>query len=71
MLPKPAHLGSTYAAQFADLSVVAAYHLRPPYPGETFEVLDRLVIDQPRAVLDVGCGTGEFARPLSRLSRSR
>lgn len=67
MLPKPAHLGPTYAAQFADPSVVAAYHLRPPYPAETFEVLARFVVDQPGTVLDVGCGTGELARPLANL----
>lgn len=67
MLPKPAHLGPAYAAQFSDMSVVEAYHLRPPYPSEASEVLGRLVVDQPRAVLDVGCGTGELARPLARL----
>lgn len=64
MLPKPNHLGPAYAAQFTDPSVVAAYHLRPPYPADLFDVLDRLIVDTPRAVLDLGTGTGEIARPL-------
>ena len=62
MRPKPLHLGPQYAAQFADPSVVGAYHLRPSYPTETFDILAALVVDEPRAVLDVSCGTGELAR---------
>lgn len=65
MLPKPAHLGPEYAAQFADASVAAAYPNRPPYPDETFEILVGLVAEAPRAVLDAGCGTGDLARPLA------
>lgn len=64
MLPKPDHLGTEYASQFADPSVVAAYRCRPPYPDEVFDILTGLVRDQPRAVLDVGTGTGEIARGL-------
>src|SRR5947207_15956107 len=67
MLPKPAHLGPRYGAQFADPSVVAAYPHRPPYPAEVFEILVGLVIDAPRAVLDAGCGTGDLARRLAEL----
>lgn len=62
---KPEHLGPAYAAQFSDPSVVAAYHLRPPYLDEIFDVLTGLIVDQPRVVLDVGTGTGEIARRLS------
>ncbi len=65
MRPKPAHLGPEYASQFSDPSVIAAYHRRPPYPAEVFDVLAKLVIDEPRSVLDVGCGTGEIARGLA------
>ena len=66
MMPKPAHLGSRYASQFADPSVVAAYNLRPPYPDETFRILESLVDGDAGVVLDIGCGTGELARPLAR-----
>lgn len=65
MRPKPAHLGPDYAAQFSDPGVVAAYHLRPPYPPEAFDLLVGLVVDEPRAVLDIGCGTGAIARGLA------
>lgn len=65
MIPKPRHLGPDYAAQFADPGIVAAYHHRLPYPAELFTVLDRLIVDTPRVVLDLGCGTGEIARRLA------
>jgi SAM-dependent methyltransferase len=63
VLPKPAHLGPEYGGQFADRSVVAAYHLRPPYPAAVFDTLVSLVVP-PGTVLDIGTGTGEIARPL-------
>src|SRR5262249_55186769 len=63
--PKPDHLGPEYAAQFGDPSVVAAYRHRPPYPAEVFDILVGLIADEPRAVLDVGTGTGEIARGLA------
>lgn len=62
--PKPGHLGPEYAAQFQDEAVAAVYHLRPPYPDELFDVLAGLVVDEPGAVLDLGCGTGEIGRRL-------
>ena len=65
MMSKPEHLGPEYAAQFADPSIVAAYHLRPPYLDEVFDVLTGLIVDRPRIVLDAGTGTGEIARPLA------
>ncbi|MBO0780452.1 MAG: methyltransferase domain-containing protein [Ktedonobacteraceae bacterium] len=64
MLPKPEHLGSEYADQFKDRSVAAVYRHRPPYPEETFQILAGLITDQPRHVLDAGCGTGDLARRL-------
>src|SRR4051794_7774514 len=67
MLPKPHHLGSKYAAVFQDQSVVAAYHHRPTYPAELFPIIANLIADAPRAVLDVGCGTGDVTRPLAPL----
>lgn len=63
--PKPAHLGLQYAAQFQDAAIVAAYPARPPYPTEVFDRLVALRVGPERA-LDIGCGTGDIARPLAR-----
>lgn len=62
MKPKPKYLGSEYSAPYKDRSVLEAYRYRAPYPPETFEILAELITDEPRVVLDVGCGTGEVAR---------
>jgi len=64
MRPKPAHLGPTYGAQFADPPVVDAYAHRAPYPPHLFTLLETLIRDTPRVVLDAGCGRGEIARGL-------
>ena len=64
-IPKPKHLGPDYADQFKDQSVADAYVNYPPYPAEVFEVLESLIQDAPRIVLDLGCGTGDVARPLA------
>jgi trans-aconitate methyltransferase len=64
MIPKPKHLQPPYGAQFKDESVVSAYQYRPEYPVELFEVVSDLISDEPRRVLDVGCGTGYVARYL-------
>jgi SAM-dependent methyltransferase len=50
---------------FRDQSVAEAYPNRPPYPTAIFDLLADLIVDTPRAVLDVGCGTGDVARPLA------
>lgn len=63
--PKPRHLERDYAEQFKDRSVVESYAARPPYPDESFDILDELLADQPRVVLDAGCGSGSLARPLA------
>ena len=64
MIPKPNGLQPKYGAQFKDQSIVAAYQHRPRYPQEVFKILSALITDQPRHVLDVGCGTGFIARHL-------
>lgn len=64
MNPKPAFLGIQHASRFQDQSVVDRYHLRPTYPPETFDILTQLIVDEPRAILDAGCGPGELARYL-------
>ncbi|GER91367.1 hypothetical protein KDW_55290 [Dictyobacter vulcani] len=64
MKPKPSHLGLKYAEQFQDRSIVDVYHHRPVYADEAIKKLAELVTDEPRSVLDVGCGTGDLARRL-------
>ena len=64
-IPKPKHLGPEYAAQFKDRSVAAAYVNYPPYAPEVCQVLAGLIQDEPRVVLDMGCGTGDVARTLA------
>jgi ubiquinone/menaquinone biosynthesis C-methylase UbiE len=53
---------------FTDAAVARAYRRRPTYPPETFEILDRLIVE-PRVVLDVGAGTGAIARRLLRYAK--
>lgn len=67
--PKPAHLGPVYAAQFQDEAIADAYYARPSYPDEVFDILLELLAGAThpsRAVLDLGCGTGDIARPLAK-----
>jgi SAM-dependent methyltransferase len=68
MLPKPAHLGPNYAAQFQDAAVVEAYPSRPPYPEAVFDLLESLAVE-PAIALDAGCGTGDIARRLAQRMR--
>jgi SAM-dependent methyltransferase len=64
--PRPAHLGSAYAAVFRDPSVVASYASRPAYPAALFDLLVGLADPACPFVLDAGTGTGDLARPLAR-----
>ena len=50
---------------FGEAGVAVAYRHRPPYPDEVFAVLERLIEDRPRVVLDIGAGEGALARPLA------
>lgn len=52
---------------FADPEVARAYRQRPPYPDETFAILEKLLVE-PRAVLDVGTGNGALARRIVRFA---
>jgi SAM-dependent methyltransferase len=63
--PKPAFLGPEHGAAWQDRDVAAAYHARPPYPDEVFGLLGRVLVDEPRVVLDLGCGTGVIARQMA------
>jgi ubiquinone/menaquinone biosynthesis C-methylase UbiE len=53
------------AAVFGQPGVADAYQHRPPYPDEVFDLLERLITDRPRTVLDIGAGEGALARPLA------
>jgi ubiquinone/menaquinone biosynthesis C-methylase UbiE len=53
------------AAVFGHPGVADAYQHRPPYPDEVFDLLERLITDRPRSVLDIGAGEGALARPLA------
>jgi len=64
VVEKPPHLGEQYAAQWEDASMADAYPCRPPYPDAVFEILGDLV-ERQGFVLDLGCGTGDIARPLA------
>jgi ubiquinone/menaquinone biosynthesis C-methylase UbiE len=53
------------AAVFAHPGVAHAYQHRPPYSAELFDLLEQIITDRPRTVLDVGAGEGALARPLA------
>lgn len=63
----PSYLRADVAAAFQDRNVAASYRYRPRYPPETFGIVAGLIVDEPRNVLDIGCGTGFMARPLAPL----
>ncbi len=62
---RQAAFAAEHAGRWCDADAARSYASRPPYPDETFDVLESLIADEPRAVLDVGCGTGKLARPLA------
>jgi SAM-dependent methyltransferase len=65
--PKPPHLAAEYGAQFRDEEVAAAYAHRPPYPPETYVILESLIGPRPRTVLELGAGTGDLTVGLAPL----
>ncbi|HET9016461.1 MAG TPA: methyltransferase domain-containing protein [Thermomicrobiaceae bacterium] len=64
-MERPHYLGEAFSSAFRDRDVARAYRHRPPYPAALFDRLLGLMAPGPRAVLDVGCGRGEVARPLA------
>lgn len=64
-LPKPEQWDARYGTAFQDQGVAEAYVHRPPYPEQLFELMRGLIVDEPRNVLELGCGTGEIARRLA------
>ncbi len=69
MQPSPQDVRTFYADTFKDQRVVDAYRHRPPYPDEVFEILEGLLTDEPRTVLDVGAGSGDIARRMVNAAR--
>jgi SAM-dependent methyltransferase len=61
---RPADRGAL-AAAFGYPGVADAYRHRPPYPPEVFGILEQIITDRPRRVLDLGAGEGALARPLA------
>lgn len=57
------------ALQFCEPNVVSTYTCRPPYPQETFQILESIGANSSATVLDLGTGTGEIARTLSKQVR--
>jgi ubiquinone/menaquinone biosynthesis C-methylase UbiE len=68
MNDKPSCWDEKYATAFQEASVAEAYQYRPPYPAAAFEILNTLITDTPRRVLDAGCGTGALARHLTSIA---
>jgi SAM-dependent methyltransferase len=66
MSERPEFWGARHSERFADASIIAAYRYRPPYPDVLIDRVVALITEEPRAVLDVGCGPGNLARPLLR-----
>jgi SAM-dependent methyltransferase len=58
-------LRDEHALRWQDADAARSYASRPPYPDETFDLLEELLVDEPRHVLDLGCGTGKLARALA------
>jgi SAM-dependent methyltransferase len=69
MQPEPQDARTFYADAFKERRVVNAYRHRPPYPDEVFAILAGLLTDEPRAVLDVGAGSGDLARRMVEFAR--
>lgn len=62
--PKPECWAQEHASAFNEETSVRAYHHRPPHPRALIATLAGLVTDEPRHVLDLGCGPGDLARQL-------
>lgn len=64
-IPRPPQFTNVHATRWQDADAAGAYKHRPTYPPATFDFLLSLITDEPRAALDLGCGTGNIARPLA------
>jgi SAM-dependent methyltransferase len=64
-LRHPPQFDPEHASRWRDPDAAASYRNRAPYPAEVFDLIEALVVDEPRSVLDAGCGTGAIARALA------
>lgn len=64
-VPRAPQFNEEHARRWHDADAAEAYQYRLPYPPDIFDALLALIVDGPRTVLDLGCGTGEIARPLA------
>ena len=64
MSSRPDFWGKEFGTRFQNQNVADRYLLRPKYPPETFRILASLITNEPRVLLDAGCGTGDVARHL-------
>ena len=64
MSSRPDFWGKEFGTRFQNQTVADRYLLRPKYPPETFRILASLITNEPRVLLDAGCGTGDVARHL-------
>ncbi len=65
MILRAPQFNDEHARRWHDADAAECYQYRLPYPVDTFDLLVGLIVDGPRAVLDLGCGTGEIARVLA------
>jgi len=66
VIPIPPQFDAEHARRWHDRDAAESYRFRYTYPPETFEILLSLIAGPTgAAVLDVGCGTGNIARPLA------
>jgi SAM-dependent methyltransferase len=63
--PEYRHARAVDAAAFKDADVARAYAHRPPYPPEMIRALAARIAAPGSRVVDLGCATGDIARPLA------
>jgi ubiquinone/menaquinone biosynthesis C-methylase UbiE len=61
----PPQFTKEHARRWQDVDAAMNYAYRAPYPKPLFEILRSFIRDEPRTVLDIGCGTGNIARELA------
>lgn len=63
---KPDHFNLVNASRFQLQSIVDNYKYRIQYSDEIFKKMSSILKDPAKNVLDVGTGTGEIAKKISK-----